>query len=326
MTPQPEPVAGATDGDVAAVHACADLGSAVATMTRLFREAGLDTPGLDARRLAGVALGLDAAVLMREPDRRLDAAANGRLARVTARRLAREPVSRIAGFRAFHGLDFELGAATLDPRPDTEVLVDGVLALVRQGLAPGGQSPHILDLGTGSGAILVALLASLPAATGVGVDISGAAIAVARRNADRLGAGSRASFQQSSWYGAVCGPFDIVVSNPPYIPRSQIASLEPEVSRHDPLGALDGGDDGLDGYRSIIAGVGAVLAPGGWLALEIGMGQAEPLHDLLSAGMNGWQLDGCQWWTDLSGTTRCVAARARDDARGSVALKPSSPR
>lgn len=312
MSRNPEPVANAAiRGAADALMQCGELGVAVAAMTHAFREAILDTPGLDARRLAAAALGLDEAMLLREPERPLDQAGRDRLAQVCARRLLREPVSRIVGIRAFHGLDFEIGPATLDPRPDTETLVDGVLDLVAKGLVPGGCAPRILDLGTGSGAILVALLVSLPAATGVGVDISQAALDLARRNADRLDLGSRVSFLRSSWFEAVAGPFDIVVSNPPYIARSEIADLEPEVSRHDPIAALDGGVDGLDAYRAIIAGVSAVLAPDGWLALEIGIGQQVPICDLLRAVGLGQQPGSLQVWPDLSGTARCVAVKAR---------------
>lgn len=297
--------------DLGLVRDCPDLAAAVAAMTRAFREAGLDTPGLDARRLAASVLGLDETALLREPGRSLDHASLYRLAEAACRRLAREPVARIIGRRGFHGLDFEIGPATLDPRADTEALVEGALALVADGLVPAADKLRILDLGTGSGAILIALLAALPAATGLGIDISEDALALARRNADRLGVGGQCVFQVSDWYQQVAGRFDLVVANPPYILRETIAGLDPEVRSHDPIAALDGGVDGLDAYRSIAQGIGRVLAAGGWLACEIGIGQqAHVLALLRSAGL-GLNHSDVQTWTDLGGVIRCVAARAR---------------
>ncbi len=286
-------------------------GAAVAELRRAFRAAGLDTPALDARRLVEWVLGVDGASLLRDPDRPLSQPDSRRIADACRRRLAREPVSRIIGMRGFHGLDFEIGPASLDPRPETETLVDGVLGLIANGLVPGGNTPQILDLGTGSGAILVALLTRLPESTGVGVDISLEALAIARRNVDRHGLAGRAMLQASSWFEAVTGTFDLIVANPPYIPTSEIEALDPEVHRYDPHAALDGGPDGLEPYRRIAAGAAQTLRPGGWLVTEIGMGQSDSISAILAPLASPTAGDGAIVWHDLSGTARCVAVRAR---------------
>jgi release factor glutamine methyltransferase len=288
------------------------LGAAVAAMTRAFTDAGLDTPALDARRLATFALGLGPVSLLREPERPLSGDDRTRLAEAVTRRLAREPVSRILGRRAFHGLDLEIGPSTLDPRPETETLVDSILGLAAEGLVAGGRAtPRILDLGTGSGAILLALLHGLPDATGLGTDISADALAIAGRNAARHGLAGRAELRQSSWLDNVDGRFDIIVSNPPYSPGVEIATLDPEVTRFDPIAALDGGVDGLAAYRAIAANVSKVLARGAWIAVEVGAGQCEDATRILrNAFPAGTSLDR-RVWPDLSGIDRCVAVKAR---------------
>jgi release factor glutamine methyltransferase len=284
----------------------ATLGAAVAAMVRAFAEAGLDTPALDARRLATLALGLEPVSLLREPERPLSGHDRVRLAEVTARRLAREPVSRIEGRRAFHGLDLEIGPATLDPRPETETLVGAVLDLAKERTAP-----RILDLGTGSGAILLALLHHLPEAIGLGVDISEGALRVAARNAARHGLAGRAAFRRSSWLDEVAGRFDVVVSNPPYIPAREVAALDPEVVRFDPVAALDGGPDGLAAYRAIAGRVADVLKPDAWVAVEVGAGQSEPVARILGDAFPKETPVDCRIWSDLAGIARCVAVRAR---------------
>lgn len=286
------------------------LASAVSYLTTAFCEAGLETPSLDARRLVLGCLGLPPVALLREPERPVSPGERRLLDVAARRRLAREPVSRILGERGFHGLDLEIGPATLDPRPETETLVDGVLELVRQGRVPVGSEPRILDLGTGSGAILVALLHRLPAASGLGVDISQAALEIAARNASRHGLAHRAAFKLSTWLAAVEGQFDIVVSNPPYIPTHAIATLEPEVS-FDPHAALDGGPDGLAPYRAIAHQAPRVLARGGWLAVEVGVDQADSVATILGEAVCGATANGVQVWNDLAGIPRCVAVQAR---------------
>jgi release factor glutamine methyltransferase len=312
---RPAPVSGRKASGIGDVAIPETSGEAVAFMVAAFREAGLDSPGLDARRLACWASMLDGAALMREPERRIGDTERRRLSEAATRRLGREPVSRIEGFRTFHGLEFELSPATLDPRPDTETLVDGVLELVRSGRAPGGRSPRILDLGTGSGSIIGALLHSLPGAQGMGTDISREALDVAARNAARIGVSERADFRLSRWLDDVRDIFDVVVSNPPYIPTQVIAELEAEVVLFDPVEALDGGEDGLDAYRILAKDAWRAIAPGGWLVMEIGSGQS---HDVARLLMDHAPDDRCEmveFWPDLSGQSRCVAARARQETK-----------
>lgn len=276
-----------------------------------FGAAGIDSPTLDARLLVAAALGIDRAGIVRDPDRRIGTDAATIVEQFARRRLAREPVSRILGQRAFHGLDFHVGPSTLDPRPDTETLVDAALELARRGQSEGGRALRILDLGTGSGAIIIALLAALPEATGVATDISAEALGFAQRNARRHYVEDRLVLQRTSWLDGICGRFDLVVSNPPYIPSAEIAALAPEVRCYDPGPALDGGADGLEAYRALLTGVGAILAADGWLLLEIGAGQAESLARL--AKMQPQWAAGCEMstWPDLSGMTRCMAFRTR---------------
>ena len=216
------------------------------------------------------------------------------------RRAAREPVSRILGHREFWGLDFAIDGPVLDPRPDTETLVRAALDWL------DGRSPGLIaDLGTGSGCILLALLHERPGDRGLGIDISDEALAVARANAASLGLSGRAEFRRGDWMtGLPDHGADLIVTNPPYIPQGDIASLEPEVTLHDPMGALDGGADGMDAYRRIAADLKRVLAPGGAAFLEIGAGQEDEVSALLLAG------GACAvtQFFDLSGRVRCLGA------------------
>jgi release factor glutamine methyltransferase len=286
------------------------VAAALAAATRAFAAAGLDTPGLDARRLAAWALAFDDVALLRAPEHPLGPSGCARFADAVRRRLAREPVSRILGEREFHGLRLALGPDTLDPRPDTETLVDGVLAAVRAGRIAAAPRVRILDLGTGTGAILLALLARLPEASGLGVDISAQALAVAAANAARAGLADRAMFICSDWLEAVTGRFDIVVANPPYIATGDLAGLDPEVRLFDPARALDGGTDGLAPYRTIAASLPRVLASGGIVAMEVGDGQADAVAGILRDGLapQGFR---SEYWRDLSDIARCVALLPR---------------
>lgn len=282
-------------------------GEAVRRLAETFRGAGVDTPELDARILVAEALGISRTALMASPERELSPSNLASIADYETRRRHREPVSRILGHREFRALSLEIGEATLDPRPDTEVVVDAIVALAKEVATP---NLRVLDLGTGSGAILIAALRELEDATGVGTDIDAVTLQIARRNAERAGVAGRAKFHQASWLTGVAGKFDIVVSNPPYIPSADIAVLEPEVSRFDPRRALDGGSDGLDAYRAILADVSDSLNPGGWIVFEVGDGQAAEVMALcrqygLGDGENP------RIWADLGGGTRCVAARSR---------------
>ena len=263
--------------------------------------AGIDTPALDARLLIEHALGLtreDLFTRANDPVPEPDAA---RLLALIDRRVAHEPVGRILGHREFWTLDLALNADTLEPRPDTETVVEAVLKDI-----PDHRSPlRILDLGTGTGCILLALLAELPNATGLGVDLSPNAVAAAAANAARNGLAGRARFQTGDWGDGLTERFDVVVSNPPYIPSAEIAALAPEVREHDPLRALDGGADGLDPYRIIAGQLPSLLSPGGIAALEVGQGQAGDVARLLAAA--GIAVTGI--FRDLGGVERCVRGR-----------------
>jgi release factor glutamine methyltransferase len=284
------------------------IGEAVQRVAQAFRLAGLETPELDARILVAEGAGVPRAALLASPQIKLDAEARRRIASYQARRLAHEPVSRIIGRREFRNLILDLGAATLDPRPETETIVEVALELARQGVVPGGQAPRILDLGTGTGAILIAILAELPKASGVGTDIAPEALDVARRNAGRHGVAERTSFVCADWLGGVDEVFDLVVSNPPYIATDQIAALEPEVAQYDPRIALDGGKDGLVAYRTIISGLRHRLNPAGWLLFEVNPADANAVLELC-LGQGFVPTPGLHM--DLAGRPRCVAVRAR---------------
>lgn len=266
------------------------------------RRAGVDNPDLDARLLASAAFGCDAAQLVSRADETVTADEQDRLARHVARRIAGEPVARILGRREFWGLSFDLAPDTLVPRPDTETLVEAALDHVR---AAGLTAPRVLDLGTGSGCLLIALLHEIPNATGIGVDISPDAVRAARGNAFRLGVGARAGFVAGRWTEAVTGQFDLILSNPPYIPSADIAGLEREVRDFDPARALDGGADGLDAYRALAALLPEHLAPGGAAVLELGIGQHEPVAALMPA--RGLQVAGSR--TDLGGVVRALIVK-----------------
>lgn len=262
------------------------------------RAAGVDSPDLDARLLVERALGLSREALLVRGDAAVEGDGAARVAALVERRAAREPVSRILGSRGFWTLELGLNAATLDPRPDTETLVEAALAAVGDRAAP----LRILDLGTGTGCILLALLAELPNACGLGVDLSPEAVAAARANAAANGLAPRATFAAGSWGDGLAGGFDLVVSNPPYIPTADIAGLEPEVRVHDPWAALDGGADGLDAYRAIVPQLGGLLKATGAVAFEVGQGQSSAVARLLSAA--GF-LD-VRTFCDLGGVERVV--------------------
>lgn len=260
-------------------------GVTIATARRLLaqalRERGFDSPELDARLLVAHALGLDHAALAAQGERILGPDEAVGLAALAARRLAREPVARILGVKEFWGLALCLNAATLVPRPETETVVEAALAAIDRDR--GASALRVADLGTGSGALLLALLAELPAAHGIGTDVSPAALGCARANAVALGLCHRASFIACDFGTALKGPFDLVVSNPPYVVHHDIAMLAPEVRDFDPRAALDGGPDGLAAYRAIAADARRLLSPDGILVLELGAGQLGAVASLLAA-------------------------------------------
>ena len=258
---------------------------------------GIATAGLDARLLFQAVSGLRHEDIVAEPDLVVPLDVAARFFSFTQRRLKFEPVSRILGSREFYGRNFRMTPDVLDPRADTETLIEVVLALEMD------QRPiRILDLGTGSGAIAVTLLAELPGATVVASDLSAAALQVAKGNAEALGVAGRASFVQANWFEGIDGRFDLIISNPPYIPLGDIAGLAPDVREFDPPRALDGGPDGLEAYRRIAGGAGGHLASKGHIILEIGAGQENAVNSLFKA--QGFARESRQF--DLSGLVRCL--------------------
>jgi len=244
-----------------------------------FKTASIDSAELDARLIVGAALRLDLTGLISSASRVVTDAEAAQIESFAARRLGGEPVARILGQKEFWGLPLKLSSATLVPRPDTETVVELALDIV----AESGRALRIADLGTGTGAILLALLSELPDAFGVGTDISLPALTTARRNAAELGLAGRAGFIACDYAAALAGPFDLIVSNPPYIRSDEISGLSVEVRDHDPHLALDGGADGLDAYRALIPQAAARLGPGGALVVEGGQGQNGPIEALMTA-------------------------------------------
>ena len=274
-------------------------GDAVARTAAVLAAAGVAEARRDARLIVALALEVEPGVVLGYPERLLDPGAEARLEALVARRQAREPYSRLSGRRPFWTLDLVLSPETLDPRPDSETLVEVVLAAVPD----RGASLRLLDLGTGTGCLLLALLSELPNAVGVGVDILGGATAVARRNAAAHGLGDRALFVVADWAQAIgVGAADVVVANPPYIRSDGIDRLAPEVARHEPRMALDGGSDGLDAYRVLAGELPRLVRHGGLAAIELGVGQREPVARLMHAGGLAIQAVRC----DLSGVPRVL--------------------
>jgi len=274
------------------------VGALLDSATRRLTAAGVETARTDARLLLAAAMRATSDRLLGYPEAPVEDRAARGFAAALDRRLAREPVSRILGEREFWSLPFRLGAATLDPRPDSETLIAAVLARVVERSAP----LRLLDLGTGTGCLLLALLSELPRARGIGIDLAPSAVAIATENAMRLGLGRRAQFRIGDWDRGLAGRFDIVVSNPPYIPHREIAALAPEVRRYDPRLALDGGVDGLAGHRALAGLLPRRLPPRGIAAIELGAGQGPAAAAIYeAAGMA--LLDRV---ADLSRTLRCL--------------------
>lgn len=266
---------------------------------------GIDSAELDARMLVGAVLSLDLTGLIAAAGRAVTEEQSRRLAEFARRRVAGEPVARILGVKEFWGLPFRLSAETLVPRADTETVVELALEIWRDGIAPV-RRPCIADIGTGSGAILLALLSEIPQAQGVGTDISIAALQIAKANARHLGLSERTAFIACNYGAALSGPFDLIVSNPPYIRSLEIASLSSEVRDHDPRAALDGGVDGLGAYRAIIPEAARLLCPGGALIVEAGLGQSGLIRELMM--LEGLTLDRPSK-PDLAGILRAVVGR-----------------
>lgn len=266
-----------------------------------FRTAGLPTAELDARLLAQRAFNIDAMGLIRREREALPEAWAGELEKLALRRLAGEPVSRILGEREFWGLKFALNEATLDPRPETEMLVAEAVRHLE-----GKRSPQVVDLGTGSGAIAISILDAIPAARAVATDIAPAALEMAKKNAERHGVAGRIEFREGPWWQAVPHTelFDLIASNPPYIASDTIPALQPEVRVFDPKLALDGGFDGLDAYRAIASQAARRLKPGGLVLLEIGANQGATVSRIMSkVGFTRVEVQ-----KDLAGLDRVVLA------------------
>ena len=245
---------------------------------RRLEEAGVDTPVLDARLLLEAGAGVARLDIVSDPRREMSAEQVDGVEALVARRIAREPVSHILGKKAFWTLELNVTPSVLTPRPETEFLVELALELL-----PKDKPARVLDLGVGSGAILLTLLAERPHAYGIGLDVSSDALVVAEGNAQMLDLEARSEFHHGDWSTKLEEPFDLVLSNPPYIPTAEIDTLAPEVARYEPRLALDGGPDGLDAYRAITPRLKQLVRPGGAFAFEVGRGQADAVADLIRA-------------------------------------------
>jgi release factor glutamine methyltransferase len=275
------------------------------TLAARFTSAAIDSAELDARLLVGAALDLDLTGMIKAAKGTLTSDQSTRLEKFTRRRLAGEPVARILGGKEFWGLPLKLSAETLVPRPDTETVVELALEMLRANPAPN-RPARIADLGTGSGAILLALLHELPDARGFGTDISAAALQTAQANAARLGLADRATFIACDYAAGLNGAFDLIASNPPYIRSAEIADLATEVRDHDPPRALDGGTDGLDAHRALIPQAARLLVSGGALVVEAGQGQSGQIEGLMTAA--GLMPESAPK-ADLAGIPRAVGGR-----------------
>jgi release factor glutamine methyltransferase len=265
------------------------------------RGAGIETAELDARLLLSSVTGVSDVALISDPEVLIGADHLARLREMTAARVAGKPVTRLLGSREFWGLEFSLNHATLDPRPDSETLIELVLAHVKDRAAP----LRLLDIGTGTGCLLLALLSELPNARGVGVDCADEAVARAQDNALSLTLGERAEFCKGDWAAGLDGLFDVIVSNPPYIPTGDLAGLSREVREHDPMLALDGGADGLDAYRSIFPQMTSLLAADGFGVVEFGIGQSADVSALAEqAGLAAGEIR-----SDISGVLRAIMVK-----------------
>jgi len=280
-------------------YAGLNVNSAKRFLTKQFKQAGLETADIDARLLVMKATGYNRAELVLNGTEFLSQEAFSQISNFAARRLSGEPVDHILGVRGFYGRDFKVSKDVLSPRPDTELLIDKALPFLKPLSAP-----KILDLGTGSGAIILTLLAECETAIGEAADISETALKIAQDNTKRLGLGGRLSLIKSNWFTNVNGPYDVIISNPPYIDAHAMEKLSPEVKHYDPEIALFGGEDGLAPYRIIAEQAPLFLAPHGLLILEIGFDQGRRVSEILR--IIGWQ--NISVFKDLNGQDRCITA------------------
>ncbi len=267
--------------------------------TEKFRSAGLETPDLDARILLMAATGLSHADMITRSSDRLSLSDLEKLAVMAERRLAGEPIDHILGYREFYGRKFKVTKDVLSPRPETELLATAALKAIKN-----IKTPRLLDLGTGSGAIIISVLAENTEAIGMAADLSAAALKVARENALAYNVADRLSFALGSWFEPITGHFDIILSNPPYITDAAMGQLSCEVANFDPALALRGGADGLDAYRVIIGGASAHLKPGGYLIFEIGYDQGQTVTALLKAA----KFRNIDLTQDIAGHNRVIKA------------------
>ena len=281
---------------------------AVDDTARRLAAAGIATARLDARLLVADALGGGVETIVGHPERRLTAAERHRLSDRAGCRAARRPMAQVLGRREFWSLTFRVTADTLTPRPESETLIEAIVDRTQDPRAVRA----VLDLGTGTGCLLLALLHEMPTAWGLGLDASAAALAVAAENARRLGLADRAAFVAGDWARAVVGQFDVVMANPPYVADGDLVALEPEVARYEPRLALSGGADGFAAYRRLVPDIPRILAPGGVAVLEVGAGQCDAVVGIVrDAGLQRIEIVN-----DLAGIGRCVVGRAAGTRRG----------
>lgn len=282
--------------------ACADpagtVGGFLCRASQHLRAAAIESPRLEARLLLARAMCCRVEDLLRDPRSPVPPDVAQRFADLLRRRLEHVPVAHLLGSQEFWSLPFAVSPATLIPRPDSETLIEAAMDL----FPDHGAVRRVLDLGTGTGCLLLAALTEFPEAIGIGVDRVPAAAALARENATRLGLADRAHFLVADWAAPLAGRFDLVLSNPPYIESAVIPNLMPEVARHEPASALDGGPDGLAAYRALVAALPGLLAPGGRAVLELGLGQRPAVEAIARTG--GLAILGCR--ADLGGVERAL--------------------
>lgn len=280
----------------------------IAFLTKQFEAVGIDTAALDARLLVQHVSSLSHSNIIARPDHELSLKQKKQLSSLFQRRLKREPLSRLIGETEFWSLPFQISPDTLDPRPDTETLIEQALHMIGTRKA----TPlRLLDLGTGTGCILLSLLHELPEATGLGVDLNPGAIEIAYKNALNLSLERRAKFQQSDWFSTIDGKFDVILANPPYIPECDLANLMPEVRDFDPVLALNGGETGLVPYKIIFKHAINHLKQDGLLIFEFGQNQEKQLIDLLNKSPLGCFIDTLEQRSDLAGIIRVIGVKFR---------------